>query len=140
MKEVSLRVLCNTQRVIGAKQDIKMKESAILLNALHGRKLALRHCLEHQQIFSKLQGSGLSAMEVKPESLTPMPSLLILAIPSLVDLTTDANIHTYCREAGGFEDGFDLVDLHVSIFGLPGDPEHGAARDKHVSASEDEYL
>ena len=33
--------------MIGAKQKIKMKESAILLNASHGGKLALQHCLEH---------------------------------------------------------------------------------------------
>ena len=42
---------------------------------------------------------------------------LVLATPSLDESTTDANTHTYCREAGGCEDGFDLVDLLVSMVG-----------------------
>ena len=66
LKAVSLRVLYEPQRMIGAKQDIRTKESAIMLNASHGSKLTLRHYLEHQQTSSKVHGSGLDAMEVKP--------------------------------------------------------------------------
>ena len=49
LEPVTLRVPFKSQRImIGAKQNIKMKENAVPLNASRGGKLALRYSLEHQ--------------------------------------------------------------------------------------------
>ncbi len=53
-----------------------------------------------------------------------------------MDLAAKANAYNDGSEGCCFENGFDLVDLHVSIVRLSVDPKHGSTRDKSVNTSE----
>lgn len=59
-----------------------------------------------------------------------------VATPSFIDLAAEANTYDGCSERCCLEDGFDLVDLHVSIVRLFVDPKHGTGCDKEVSPCE----
>lgn len=61
----------------------------------------------------------------------------ILDTPGFVDLAAEANAYYDGSERCCFEDGFDLVDLHVSIVRLSVDPKYGTTCDKDVSAHEE---
>lgn len=61
---------------------------------------------------------------------------LIMGTPRFVNRAAEADAYYDGSEGCCFEDGFDLIDLHVSIVRLPRDPKHGAAHDKDVSACE----
>ena len=62
---------------------------------------------------------------------------LTLGTPSFVDLAAEANAYYDSSEGCCLEDGFDLVDLHVSIVRLSIDPKQGASCDKDVGACEE---
>lgn len=57
-----------------------------------------------------------------------------MGTPSFIDLAAKANAYYDGSERCCLEDGFDLVDLHVSIVRLSVDPKHGAGCDQEVSA------